>query len=355
MRVEYRHIVQITLWTTRVRQRPPIPGSTRHDLGTKHTVPSLHKLSCPDPLICPPAPRAPRRRQVEGWEPTARVVAFAKTTNLRLAQTQCSEDCFNRMRAEETAGRTKMVRHERLWSSIVRPRMLHTTHKFDEMPWRMEQPMRGQRFEVRFFQPSVNGVSDPEFHTIMAQRKTSWYSPAATQLPQVHLDLELCSYMKEHNLWHLSDKLWLCTLLTVPNMIVRHTTWPANVWCMPLDLYGGEAGLGWPLVEKYAAGAAGSSGAGLERYYEFSVSVKAFADLKFLVVHDPGEWRAQGVEYWSPLHQSLKYGKAMDDDHGRRRAHANPTEELSQQPVLFLPAVLVETRRSQPPRSSPEH
>lgn len=49
------------------------------------------------------------------WVATEKLQLFARNANLRLVQTQVSEDGFNRQRTEEDRGRTKRVSDERSW------------------------------------------------------------------------------------------------------------------------------------------------------------------------------------------------------------------------------------------------
>lgn len=248
--------------------------------------------------------------KVEKWECTARVRSFAARASARLVQTQVSEDGFNRQRRQETLGRTKRVSDERAWCALIKTEVLHTTHHFKAIPWRLQHPPRGAPLPRRLWQHKLKDISDKRFLSLVAKgRAASWYSPGPQNLCQAIVDLDIARHCERHHLWGMVDNAWLSCLVGGDPLLVRHSSWDEQEWVLSLGQFGGQAAYGWPVVQRAWSGKEADLKKLSQCYFELSTIVKSFGDLRCLVVLSEEEWFACRVDYVSPLAQRVSNPK----------------------------------------------
>ena len=251
----------------------------------------------------------------EGWQCSVRLMSFARQVNLRLVQTQVSEDAFNRERQEEDKGKTKKVCDERAWKCLIEPELLHTVHDFRSVSWRSEPTPRGMSLPKSMFRPSMQNVSDPRLHEIQGRmRKTPWYSPSPCNICQPICDMVVSKIAADCNLWHLLDKAWLSALLTTEPVAVRHVDWPLDDWSVSLGQFGSSLALGWPLVRH--CWMQNQNYDWSSTWFSFSEKVLSHKDLKWLLIVDETKWLVMNLSLSSPLDQMLRH-PGFDFDHGR--------------------------------------
>jgi len=149
-------------------------------------------------------------------------------------------------------------------------------------------------------------------------QKAQWYSPAAVNMCQPHLDLLAARFSSSNDSWHKFDKAWLPCLLSIGPMLLwgPMSTTPYVV----LGQLTGEVTMGWPVGKRTYGPRHGIPGSAASaddhEWLELLSELTSPAALTLLMIFDPSEWQAQPFTFTAPLSQARRR-PGFDFQHGR--------------------------------------
>ena len=162
------------------------------------------------------------------WEMSAALRELIYSVFSGLLQTKMNEDANQLLRDHETRDRpSKVQRHFTQWSIPVERHLLQTYERPEVEPQvGLLVPPRSTPFEG-IFQATQRGTKDLNPGAPPGQlplRKVldvgTWWSPSAQSQRRAYAEMQLLSYLHEHQCWHLADEAWRAELLPVGQFIV---------------------------------------------------------------------------------------------------------------------------------------
>lgn len=234
----------------------------------------------------------------EGWRSTEKLRQFAMQRETGLRASQVVEDGFQRERRMEARGSNDQVSEERVWSELLRKKVLETVHHYQPIDPCPSVP-KAADLPRSLFVPQPRQAS-MQLSSIQGFNRTpQWCSPGAVSLPGLFADLELLRFADAHNAFDKAENCVLCVLCQ-PGLLLRHRQ--AGAWYFAVRPVCGILGVGWP-----------AEVVPLQGYPKVQVfkpgACPDIFEFPWLHILDHKDWEAMEVEWLSPLGQRARWPK----------------------------------------------
>ncbi|CAK0850718.1 unnamed protein product [Prorocentrum cordatum] len=190
-----------------------------------------------------------------GFEPTPRLLDWAKRKQYRIVGSRVCEDAGNRARRAQEKAKTNEFSASKVWETLIRKEVLSKVHKFQDLCTRGQRTPRNPKLPKKMYKPAPRSANKRiKLSQIISFSSTPpWNSPGVANSNQCVADAYLTEWAIANDKQGDMRYCWMCAIAGKGLLLLRQGG-AANPWFAVLGNESDVVLLVHPVVEDAARG-----------------------------------------------------------------------------------------------------